>query len=96
VAEDFARLTPSEQAQWRFAAGERELLALAGRVFSFVPEAERSETLALLQSMAEPDRDRLRQGTRRMSAWQREQLRKALLAEPPDSRGEWLKRRFGG
>jgi len=96
VAEDFARLTPSEQAQWRFAAGERELLALAGRVFSFVPEAERSETLALLQSMDEPDRDRLRQGTRRMSAWQREQLRKALLAEPPDSRGEWLKRRFGG
>ena len=71
-------------------------LALAGRVFSFVPEAERSETLALLQALDEADRDRLRNGTRRMSAWQREQLRKTLLAEAEENRSDWLRRRFGG
>ena len=96
VADGFSRLSPSEQAPWRFVEGERELLALAGRVFSFVPEVERGATLALLQSLDEADRDRLRQGTRRMSAWQREQLRKALLAEPVASRSDWLRRRLGG
>lgn len=96
VADGFVRLSPSDQARWRFAEGERELLALAGRVFSFVPEAERSETLALLQALDEADRDRLRNGTRRMSAWQREQLRKTLLAEAEENRSDWLRRRFGG
>jgi len=73
---------------------DQALEALARLSFSFVPPGERGATLEALAQLNARERDDLRALSLRMAPWQRETLRRELLAVPERERGAWLRERL--
>lgn len=75
-------------------APDQALEALARLSFSFVPPGERGVTLEALARLDARERDDLRALSLRLAPWQREMLRRELLAVPAGQRGAWLRERL--
>ena len=87
----FEALTPAEREALLLPPAERGIAALAQRVFSYVPAAERQQTLSMLASLGTSERERLQRRVARMAPWQRDALRRALLeADGPQARAALL------
>lgn len=82
----FAELTPAQRRAFLLPAAQREAADLALRLFPYVPESEREETLQMLSALGEEGRAALDARSRRLSPVARDALRRDLLALPPEQR----------
>jgi len=92
---DFDALSPQARRALLPVTDDTEHLELARELFPFIPLDQQAETLAMLDALDDAGRTQLRELTRRLPPWQREQVRVELLAEPAPARAAWLAQRLG-
>jgi DNA-directed RNA polymerase specialized sigma24 family protein len=93
---EFDALSPQARRALLPVTVDTDHLELARELFPFIPLDQQAETLAMLDALNDAEISQLRQLTRRLPPWQREQLRVQLLAEPAPARAEWLAQRLSG
>jgi len=86
----FEALTPAARRALLPSVQADDLRALAQAVFQFVPADEETPTLAMLATLDSAEQAQLRTRVARMPPWQREALRRELLAMSIDARRAWL------
>ena len=91
---EFEQMSPEQRRAFMLGAKARQAAEVARRLFAFVPPEERQATWDMLQRLSREDRRRMRELVRRMPPWQREELRKELLATPAEGRSDYLRQRL--
>jgi len=87
----FAALPATQRQAYLLGSDEREIAALAQRVFAYVPTGERTATLSMLEELGGEERALLQRLAARMAPWQRDELRQTLLARAPRERAAYLR-----
>ena len=87
----FAALPATRRQAYLLGSDAREIAALAQRVFAYVPTGERTATLSMLEELGGEERALLQRLAARMAPWQRDELRRALLARAPRERAAYLR-----
>ncbi|MFC4726600.1 DUF3106 domain-containing protein [Coralloluteibacterium thermophilus] len=92
----FEALDPDARTAWRLGPEVGQWFSGLRPLFAFVPVEERDATLEMLRALPPETRETFSGLARRLSASQREALRRDLLAAEPDARAALVRSRAGG